>query len=801
MKISHNWLKEFIELSETPEIISEILTQTGLEVESLTKVESIRGGLKGLIVGEIMSCEPHPNADKLKLTKVALGEGGLTEIVCGAPNIAVGQKVVVAPVNCMIYPVIGEPFIIKKSKIRGEISNGMICAEDEIGLGNSHDGVLVLDTNEPNGTPISNLFQPETDYVYEIGLTPNRGDAASHLGTARDLKAYFDSALKLPVIIDSTCQKDNPIAVTIEGTSGAIRYSGVTIRGLVVKHSPDWLKWRLKAIGLDSINNIVDVTNYVLHCLGQPLHAFDAKEVGQQILVTHLPENTPFVTLDGKERKLSDQDLMICNESGGMCLAGVFGGLKSGVSTETNAIFLESACFSPSYVRATAQRHGLNTDASFRFERGTDPEITLFALKYAAQLILDVAGGYIASDFIDVYPQPVTPVVINTHFGTFNKLIGIPIPRQRIIAILNSLDITTSTVTEHSFTATIPAYRTDVTREADLVEEVLRIFGINNIDVDEHFSAGYLSEFNEIEPYKMQEKLSHLLSGKGYQEIITNSLTNHKYENDLKLGDLDLVQIINKSSEDLGILKPTPIYTSLESVRFNLNRKQENIRFYEFCKTYGRKNEKYVEKNNLTIFLTGKLNEESWLQEEAPLTFHHLMGDVLDILLKCGLTDATSAPNETAIYAYGMNLLLNGRVVGHIGKLHPKVPAYFDIKAAIFYAELDWDYMMKKASNATSFKHLSKYPEVRRDLSLVIEKSISYDEIKRIAETTERKLLNRINVFSVFEGDQIGAENKAYAIAFYLQDEDKTLNDKQIDKIMSKLIFRFENELNAVIRK
>ena len=802
MKISHNWLTHFIELPEPPETVSEILTQTGLEVENILKIEKIKGGLEGLIIGEVINCSQHPNSNKLKLTRVNVGSDDPLDIVCGAPNVRVGQKVVVAPVNCWIYPIKREPFQIKETKIRGEVSEGMLCAEDEIGLGINHEGIMILTTDYANGTPLNILYKCEKDVIYEISVTPNRGDATSHLGTARDLKAFFNRQLTLPNLKDfDLSHPKNPIKVTLEDQEGTLRYSGVTLRELQVSSSPDWLKWKLKAIDLEPINNIVDITNYVLHSLGQPMHAFDAKEVGDSIIVKRLPTDTPFITLDGKERKLSDQDLMICNSEGGICLAGVFGGEKSGVTNETTDIFLESACFSPEYIRSTTQRHGLNTDASFRFERSTDPEMTIFALKYATQLILEIAGGYIASDFIDFYPNPITTEIIPTSFQTFDKLIGESLEKKRIIDILNSLDIKTTNINKDTFNAHVPPYRSDVTREADLVEEVLRIYGINNIPFDDHFSTGYLAEFNEIEPYKWQEKISHFLSGKGFQEILTNSLTSQKYENDLKLGKNEVVEIINRSSEDLGILKPTPLYTALESVRFNLNRKQESLKLFEFSKTYARKNSQLIETNNLCLFRVGNKQEASWMEQTAPVTFHHLFGDVEDLIQKSGNDSPEFIPTTSSIFEYGIELYDQEKLIGQIGKIAPKISQYFDIKYAVFYGEIDWDHLVKKAENIVSFQKISKYPEVRRDLSLIIKKNVTYDKIKQIARSTEKKLLSKINVFNIYEGDKIGNENKAYAIAFYLQDQEKTLNDKQIDKIMSKLIHRFENELNATIRK
>ena len=584
-------------------------------------------------------------------------------------------------------------------------------------------------------------------------------------------------------------QDDSHVYIGDHGNNKASR------KGLKI-YKTKWNGKAFESLGKISFRYVLQ-ENFGKRCM----HAFDADEVGSSIIVKRLPTDTSFTTLDGKERKLSDQDLMICNTEGGMCLAGVFGGQKSGVTNETTDIFLESACFSPEYVRSTAQRHGLNTDASFRFERSTDPEMTIFALKYATQLILEIAGGYIASDFIDLYPHPIATKTIPTAFQTFDKLIGETIDKERIIDILNSLDIKTTDINANTFNAHIPPYRSEVIREADLVEEVLRIYGINNIAFDDHFSTEYLAEFNEIEPYKWQEKMSYFLSGKGYQEILTNSLTNKKYEDDLKLAKNEVIEILNRSSEDLGILKPTPLYTALESVRFNLNRKQESLKLYEFSKTYGRKNSQSIEKNNLCLLRVGNTQEASWMDKTTPVTFHHLSGDIENLIQKSGNPSPKLIPTTSTVFEYGIDLYLHDKLIGHIGKLASKITHYFDIKSTVFYAEVDWSYLVKNTQNIVSFQKISKYPEVRRDLSLVIKKTVSYDEIKQIAQSTENKLLSKINVFSIYEGDKIGSENKAYAIAFYLQDQEKTLNDKKIDKIMSKLMYRFENELNAIIRK
>ena len=801
MKISLNWLKEFININETPEEISEVLTQTGLEVEGLEKVEKIKGGLAGLLVGEVLTCIPHPNADKLKITTVDYGSQ-ITQIVCGAPNVAQGQKVIVAPVDTMLYPITGEPFKIKKAKIRGEVSEGMLCAEDEIGLGSSHEGLLLLDTDKPNGTPLTELFDNGEDYVFEIGLTPNRGDAASHLGTARDLCAFYQRPL-LPInIAPSKVKIDRPIKVTVENENACPRYTGVTIRGLKVSQSPDWLQFRRKAIGQEPINNIVDITNYVMHHLGQPLHAFDADAIsGDHVIVKTLAQDTPFVTLDEKERKLHKEDLMICNEKEGMCIAGVFGGTKSGVKEHTTSIFLESACFSADSIRNTTLRHSLSTDAAFRFERGVDPEQTVTALQFAMQLILEIAGGYQASEIIDIYPTPATGKDIPTKFDTFDRLIGETLPKETITSILERLDIKVSEVTHTTFTATVPPYRTEVTREADLVEEVLRIYGINNIDIDTNFSTDYLAEFNEIEPYKLQESISTALAGKGYREIITNSITNPKYEEKLNLSHGETVSLLNPSSEDLTIMRPSMLYTGLESVRHNINRRLTNLKFYEFGKTY-HKRDKYREEQHLTIYLTGKNHNESWLQEALDTSLFHLMESVQTVCRLAGLTQIELRPIQgDNSMSYGLEISYQQKVLGTVGKINPSVTTYFDINQEVWIADLSWDAILKKANKKFSYQPISKYPEVRRDLSLVIDKSVSYQSIEQIALSTERKILKRMNVFSVYEGEKIEAGKKAYAIAFYLQDQEKTLNDKQIDKTMTKLMSQFENELNAIIRR
>lgn len=803
MKISYNWLKEFVDFQENPQEISDILTQTGLEIEGVEKVEKIPGGLAGIVVGEVLHCSQHPNADKLKVTKVDIGEENPSDIVCGAPNVAEGQKVLVATVNATIHPTNGEPFKIKKAKIRGEVSEGMICAEDEIGLGTNHDGIMVLATDKPNGTPAMELFETGEDYMLEIGLTPNRGDATSHMGTARDLKAYFRRELILPKANPFESTPSDPIKVRVANQEACPRYSGLTIRGVTVKPSPDWLQWKLRSIGLEPINNLVDITNYVCHALGQPMHAFDADQITTgEVVVKTLPENSLFTTLDDKERKLHNQDLMICNgETEGMCIAGVFGGVKSGVKENTTNIFLESAYFAPDWIRATAQRHSLSTDASFRYERGTDPEITIEALQLASSLILELAGGKVASEIVDIYPNPIAQKEIPVTFHYFHRLIGKELEKSLITETLNWLDIKTEQLTDEGFTAIVPAYRSDVTRPADLVEEVLRIYGFNEVALDEAFDADYLAEFNEFEPYKVQEDLSKFLAGRGFSEILTNSLTNHNYYQKSPLGG-DPVQMLNPSSEELTILKTSPVYTALESVAYNINRKNSNLKFFEFGRSYKKEHTDYQEQEWLSIYLTGSTIEPNWLDEPRKNVFHDLNTSVLGMLKYAGIRNVAIVPSEEkALYEYGVVIKHREKALGRMGKLKKELLDIYGIKQPVFQAQLDWETVLSVYKSDVAYEPIPKFPEVKRDLSLVLDKNVSYADIQELAFKQEKKLLNRINLFSVYEGDKIEKGKKAYAISFFLQDKFKTLTDKQIDKSMNGLMKLYETKLGAVIRK
>ena len=800
MKILYSWLKDFIPFSEDPETIAELLTKSGLEVEGVEVFEKIKGGLKGLVIGEVRSCDLHPDADKLKKTTVDIGTGVAIPIVCGAPNVAVGQKVVVATVGASLYPMSGESFTIKKAKIRGEVSEGMLCAEDEIGLGESHSGIMVLDTALPAGTPASEYFQLGNDYVLEIGLTPNRGDAASHLGVSRDLKAL----LKKPLSIKTFDIKEGnslPVKVEVQNPEKCIRYCGLTINGLTVKESPDWLKERLSAIGLSPINNIVDTTNYILHDLGQPLHAFDLASVkGNRIIVKTAQAGAPFTTLDGVKRSLNSYDLMIANEEEDMCIAGVFGGLDSGVKDTTTAIFLESACFSPDSVRKTSLAHGLKTDASFRFERGTDPNMPLYALKKAAALLLELAGGEITSEIIDIYPTSVPECLVQTSYSRINELIGKEIPGEAIKSILNDLDISVTKEKEGEITLKVPPYRVDVQREADVVEEVIRIYGYDNIEIPETISTSFLADFPSKDFEKLQKEIALALTGNGFYEIITNSLTSPAYT-DYAEDEGQTIEILNKLSEDLGVLRRSLLFSGLEVVLYNLNRKQKDLKLFEFGKTYKLKEGKYIEENKLGVFLTGGKTTESWSEKYDPVDFYDLKQVVAKILEKSTQGEVATEIIENKVYQYGLSYLLNRKQVVSLGLLNDKILKAIDIKQKVWFAEFDLTTLHQNHKTNVVFQEISKFPEVRRDLSLILDKNIPFEAVRKLAFEKERKLLRGLNVFDVYEGKNIGDDKKSYAVSFNLYDQEKTLTDETIEKSMGKLMVAFEKELGAIIRK
>ncbi|CCH51271.1 phenylalanyl-tRNA synthetase, beta subunit [Fibrisoma limi BUZ 3] len=819
MEVSYKWLQEYIELPESPEEVGKRLTGTGLEVEGIEKIEAIPGGLAGVVIGQVLTCEKHPDADKLSITTVDVGGDQPLNIVCGAPNVAAGQKVVVALVGATLHPTNGagtpaEPFQIKKAKIRGAASEGMICAEDEIGLGTSHAGIMVLDTDVPNGTPAASYFNLEADYQIAIGLTPNRIDAASHLGVARDLKAALNRPLRWPSVDAFAVQnQDLTLDVRVEAPEACPRYTGLTISGLSVGESPDWLKQRLLSIGLNPINNVVDVTNFVCHDLGQPLHAFDADKItGGQVIVKTLPEGTPFVTLDGVERKLTATDLMICNGAAepaeaAMCIAGVFGGQTSGVTTATTRIFLESAYFSPTSVRKTAQHHGLKTDASFRFERGTDPNMPVFALKRAALLIQAVAGGTISSDITDIYPQPIEPFRVVVRYRNVDRLIGIRIDRDEIHRILEALDIQAEDRTDEGFVAVVPPYRVDVTREADVTEEILRIYGLDNVPLSAHLGADSLSEFPATDPNQLQSRVGQALAANGFFEILTLSLTRPSYHNAIRqiLPGAD-VTLLNPLSEELSVMRQTLLFSALETLVYNSNRRQKDLSVFEFGKVYYKADSdngtgKYVEKMRLSLAMMGNQQAESWLTKGQPIAFHDLATAVQRVLNLFRIRTFDTQPADATLFQYGLTYLVNKKPLVSLGLVQPKLTRLVDLKQPVFYADFDWEALLKQYSAKARYEEVPRFPEVRRDLSLVLDQAVTFEQISRLAYQTERKLLRTVNVFDVYEGENLGAGKKSYSVSFTLQDPTQTLTDAAIDKTMQRLMSTFEKDLGAVIRK
>ena len=791
-------------MNESPAEIAALLTQSGLEVEHIDPFVSIPGGLEGMVIGEVLTCEKHPDADKLSLTTVAIGPDLVSQIVCGASNVAAGQKVIVATVGATLYPSTGEPFQIKKAKIRGQASEGMICAEDEIGLGTSHDGILVLDTDLPNGTPASAFFEVTQDQILEIGLTPNRADAASHLGVARDLKALLRRPICLPEEKQCAVEVQGPkVEVVIDESTDCPRYAGVVLTGIQVGPSPQWLQHFLRSLGLEPINNVVDITNYILHDLGQPLHAFDAEKIGDgEIRVGKLPKGSTFVTLDGKERKLSGEELMICDSNGGMCIAGVFGGAVSGVSDQTTSIFLESAYFSPDVIRKGSQLHGLKTDASFRFERGTDPNMPVYALKQAIHLLQRYAGAKVASEIIDLYPEPKQDVRIPVKFGHVNRLIGKVISPNEVVEILESLEISVSELTSEGFVATVKPYRVDVIREADIIEEVLRIHGFQQVVLSDTLGTAYLAEHPVKDVAKLQYRLTELLANQGYFELVTNSLTSPKYVE--KAGFIEAsstVEIYNKLSEDLGVMRQTLLFSGLEVVAHNINRRQTDLKCFEFGTVYQKKPDGgYKESRRLAIFQSGNRSSESWIEPSKPVAFHDLYATVTRIFERLNVEVSEVEVIESAPFAYGLSLKLGEKVVATLGLVEEKQLKLAEVRQEVWYAELDWDLLAKKSSGLKKFQELSKFPEVRRDLSLVLDKEVSFARVKVVAEKAGGKLLKRLDVFDVYQGDKLELGKKAYALSFILQDQENTLTDKEIEKTMSNLIQAFQNQVGAIIR-
>ncbi len=807
MKISVNWLRDFIDLPDSAEAIADSLTLSGLEVEGIERYDQITGGLAGLLIGEVLSVQPHPDADRLQLTTVDVGEDKPLPIVCGAPNVAAGQRVVVAVVGTTLYPTKGESFTIKKAKIRGEESRGMICAEDEIGLGTSHNGIMVLNTDVSNGTPAADYFRPVSDTVLEIGLTPNRADAASHLGVARDLKALYRKPLTLPSVDEFRVDNhDRSIRVTLENPEACPRYSGVTLSGVQVQHSPDWLQNRLKAIGLSPINNVVDATNYVMHELGQPLHAFDADAIaGNEVVIKTLPAGSKFTTLDGKDRKLQANDLMICNAEGGMCIAGVFGGNKSGVKADTKNIFLESAYFAPEYIRRTAQHHSLKTDASFRYERGTDPNMTVFALKRAILLIQDLAGGQVSSDIVDEFPVPIAPFRVAVKYAHVDRLIGKVIDRSEIKTILTKLDISVSEENDEGIIVLVPPYRVDVQREADVIEEILRIHGYDQVPTAAHLKADYLASFPELNTATLRAKVSEMLIDSGFYEIVTNSLTKPAYAQALHQAD-GSVSMVNALSEDLSVMRQSLLFSGLEVVAHNVNRQQKNLKLFEFGTTYQKREDKYVETNELSIFMTGQVQSESWMTTEDPVSFHHLSSLIRKIFNRFDIDAPGQIMANLSAFDYSLQYVFQDKVLAKLGLVSDSIASLAGVYQPVFYASVHWPKLVASVRAAGQKKRLvyqpiSKFPEVRRDLSLVLDEQVQFSQVEAIAKQASNQLVRQINVFDIYEGEQLAEGKKAYALSFTLQDQDRTLTDTLIEKTMNKLINALERELNATIRK
>jgi len=822
MKISYNWLKKYLAIDIPAEEVSVLLTDCGLEVEAIEKYEQAKGGLTGVVVGRVMSCNRHPNADKLSLTKVDIGKGDFLSVVCGAPNVAEGQKVAVATVGTTLYSG-GEPFQIKTSKIRGELSEGMICAEDELGLGTSHEGIMVLDPDAPVGKPIKDFFNLAEDIVFEIGLTPNRSDATSHIGVARDLAAVLNNkpgnshnlSLNLPSLETFKVDNENlPIAVIVEDSIACPRYSGLTLQGVEVKESPAWLQELLKAIGVRPINNIVDITNFILFETGQPLHAFDAAQItGNKVIVKKLPEGSAFVTLDEVERKLSADDLMICNTTGGMCIAGVFGGAGSGIKTSTRDIFLESAYFDPTSVRKTSKYHGLKTDASFRFERGADPNITIYALKRAALLIKEIAGGRISSQIVDIYPNPVQNKEVVITYAGIDRLIGQKIERAVIKSILTDLGIIITGSSQDGLTLSVPPFKADVYREVDIIEEILRIYGYNNVEFTGSLRSS-LSFRQHPDRERLAELVSNYLSDNGFNEIMTNSLTTSAYYTGSEVfSPENSVKILNPLSKELDVMRQTLLFSGLESILYNINHRLPDLCFYELGSTYvlnpkqaGNSDviSRFTENKRLAIYTTGRMETESWNTKQHKTDYFTLKSYVMVLLRKLGITTGNLKITlaELAIFASGECLMQDNKCLMSIGEVSPAVLKQFDIRQPVFYADLDWDLLINLTTAGSVLYHdVPKFPEVRRDLALLIDKQVHFSDIERLAFENSRSLLRKVNLFDVYEGEKIEGDKKSYAVSFILQDEQRTLTDKEIDKFMNRLIEVYEHELKAVIRR
>jgi phenylalanyl-tRNA synthetase beta chain len=812
MTISYNWLKDYIKTSLTAEEIAAVLTATGLEVEAVEKIEAIPGGLKGVVVGEVLECEKHPDADRLRITKVNLGEGEPVQIVCGAPNVAAGQKVLVATIGAKLYPVEGEPFTIKKGKIRGQESLGMICAEDELGLGKGHDGIMVLDANVAVGTEAAKYLNIEEDYTLEIGLTPNRTDAISHYGVARDLvaalrnmKGITDAALIKPSMDNfKEGNEQATIAVAVENSEACPRYSSIEIKNIKVEASPKWLQERLAAIGLRPINNVVDITNYVQHELGQPLHAFDAAEIGGNKVVVRLAnEGEKIKTLDEVERTLTANDLVICDSEKPMCIAGVFGGINSGVTEKTTRVFLESAYFNPVFVRKTARRQALNTDSSFRFERGCDPSITVMALQRAAQLMVEIAGGEVATAVNDVYPTAIQPKQITFRWDKAFTLIGKKLEKDAVKNILRDLEIEILSENEEALELSIPLYRTDVTREADVVEEILRIYGYDNIESPSAMRIS-LQSAQKPDVEALQNKVSDFLTSNGFSEMMSMSLTKSKYlelAQDAGNGKETVVELLNPLSGDLAIMRQNLLYSGLEAIAYNRNHRNPDLRLYEFGKVYHKFGEKYNEEKRLALFLSGRKQQESWNNSNEDVSFSDLKGAFENILQSLRVAGARYQAFESSSFDDALECSVGKNVLARLGCVSGSLLKSFDIKQTVWYAEILWENILKMIPKAeVKYREPEKFPAVRRDLSLLLDKSVKYAEIERIAMESEKKVLRSVNLFDVYEGKNLEAGKKSYAVSFVLQDSSKTMTDEQSEQAMARIQKALEEKLGATLR-
>ena len=810
MKVSLNWIKDYLDFDLSPEATGELLTDIGLEVEGMDAIESVKGGLEGVVVGEVKTCGKHPGADRLSLCTVNVGDEEDIQIVCGAPNVAAGQKVLVATVGTTLYSPEGEAWKIKKGKIRGEVSQGMICAEDELGLGNDHDGIMVLPADVRPGTLAKDYIKIENDIIYDIGLTPNRADATSHLGTAEDLAAALkinhghSGQVNKPVLQDWEAVTAQPIEVVIENEEACPRFSGVLIEGLEIKESPEWMKNRLNAIGIRPINNMVDITNFVLHETGQPLHAYDADKIaGNKIIVTPLAEGSTILSLDEKERKLSEFDLMVCDgDRKGMCIAGVFGGINSGVTDTTQRIFLEAAHFDPGWIRRTSFRHLLRTEAAMHFEKGADPNNTLFALKRAATLMVELGGGKIASAIVDIYPNPIEKAQVAVSYKNINNLIGVEIPKEKVRDILASMHIELSQETEEAFIAHIPTNKPDVKREADVIEEVLRIYGFNNVPMPEKINSA-LSFAVYPDKNKIRNRVSEFLASNGFNEMMGLSLSQSKYfEKTFPIPESELVYINNTSNMSLNVMRPNMLLTMLETVLHNQNRQQTDVKLFEFGKSYrSGDGETAIENEHLTIAMSGKRSEEHWDGSKDAVSFYSIKAFAERILEMMGIEKYQQSSLEEQGMSYGLKYHRGEQVVLTVGLVDSGLAKEFDLRSDVYYAEFDWAKVVSWSKNSKYVKELNKFPQMRRDLALVIDEQVKFEDLVKIARSVDKKILTKVDLFDVYTNkEQLGADKKSYALSFIFENHDKTLSDKEVDKVMKKLIQQFEEKAAATIR-